>query len=126
MNNDDKNNKNINKDIDKRIKIVSKNIENGYYLSRLRDKLGLRLIDVADKLDLNSATSLSDIERGKKVPNEELIKGLSLIYGVDEVKLSIRYGKISFTVLEGLIRDEGLHRKVWEMVKKKDELGKRG
>ena len=95
-------------------------------MSRLRDKLGLRLIDVADKLDLNSATSLSDIERGKKVPNEELIKGLSLIYGVDEVKLSIRYGKISFTVLEGLIRDEGLHRKVWEMVKKKDELGKRG
>jgi len=49
---------------------------------------------------------------------------LSIIYGVDEVELSSRFGKVSFTVIEGLMKDEGLHRRVWEMVKWKDGMGK--
>jgi len=40
--------KNIDKDIERRKEIVINNIENGHYLSKLRDKVGLRLIDVAD------------------------------------------------------------------------------
>jgi len=69
--NKDSINKNIDKDVEKRKEIVINNIENGYYLSKLRDKVGLRLIDVAYKLGLNNASYLSDIERGKKAPNEE-------------------------------------------------------
>ena len=51
---------------------------------------------------------------------------MSIIYGVDEVELSSRFGKVSFTVIEGLMKDEGLHRRVWEMVKWKGGMGKWG
>ena len=118
------NKNNINKNIERRKENAVNNIENGYYLSKLRNKVGLRLIDVADKLGLNNASFLSDIERGRKVPNEELLRKLSVIYGVDEIEFSSRFGKISFTVIEGLIEDKGLHRRVWEMVKWKGCVNK--
>lgn len=104
-------------DIEERKDIVLKNIENGYYLKGLRYEKGLRLIDVANKIGVNS-TYLSDIENGKKTINEDIIGKLSLIYGVDEIELSIRFGMVSWSVIEGLKKDEELHRRVWEMVKK--------
>lgn len=103
-------------DIDERKDIALKNIENGYYLKGLRCKTGLRLIDVANKIGVNS-TYLSDIENGKKNINEDIIGKLSLIYGVDEIELSIRFGMVSWSVIEGLKKDKELHRRVWEMVK---------
>ena len=102
--------------IDERKDIVLKNIENGYYLKGLRCKLGLRLIDVANKIGINS-TYLSDIENGKKNINEQMIGKLSLVYDVDEVELSVRFGMVSFSVIEGLKNDEELHRRVWKMVR---------
>ena len=63
------------------------------YLKGLRCKLGLRLIDVANKIGINS-TYLSDIENGKKNINEQMIGKLSLVYDVDEVELSVRFGMV--------------------------------
>jgi len=94
----------------------------GNYLYRLRCKYELRLIDVADGIGI-SVNYLSEIENGKRVPRDEFIRKFSEYYGVDEVILFDKFGRISLSVVEELRKDVGLHRRVWEMVR--DENGVR-
>ena len=92
----------------------------GNYLYRLRCKYELRLIDVADGIGI-SVNYLSEIENGKRVPRDEFIRKFSEYYGIDEVILFDKFGRVSLSVVEELRKDVGLHRKVWELVKEKGE-----
>ena len=90
----------------------------GNYLYRLRCKYELRLIDVADGIGI-SVNYLSEIENGKRVPRDEFIRKFSEYYGIDEVILFDKFGRVSLSVVEELRKDVGLHRRVWELVKEK-------
>ena len=84
----------------------------------IRCKYELRLIDVADGIGI-SVNYLSEIENGKRVPRDEMIRNISIFYGVDEVELFDKFGRVSLSVVEELRKDVGLHRRVWELVKEK-------
>ena len=88
----------------------------GNYLYRLRCKYELRLIDVADKIGI-SVNYLSEIENGKRVPKDEFIRKFNEYYGIDEVILFDKFGRVSLSIVEELRKDVGLHRRVWELVK---------
>ena len=88
----------------------------GNYLYRLRCKYELRLIDVADGIGI-SVNYLSEIENGKRVPRDEFIRKFNEYYGIDEVILFDKFGRVSLSIVEELRKDVGLHRRVWELVK---------
>jgi len=92
----------------------------GNYLYRLRCKYELRLIDVADGIGI-SVNYLSEIENGKRVPKDEFIRKFNEYYGIDEVILFDKFGRVSLSIVEELRKDVGLHRRVWELVKEKGE-----
>jgi len=46
---------------------------------------------------------LSEIENGKRVPRDEIIRKFSEYYGIDEVILFDKFGRVSLSVVEGLV-----------------------
>lgn len=74
-------------------------IEFGAYLYDLRDAKGLTLQLLADELNV-SANYISELERGKKNPSDEMIQDIAEFFEIDEKDLFDIIGRIPLRVLE--------------------------
>lgn len=75
--------------------------ELGDQLNKLRLSRGLSLAHVSMRVGCNSYY-LSDLERGRLVPNDNLTRALARFYGLDENELFERLGKVPLAVREEL------------------------
>jgi transcriptional regulator with XRE-family HTH domain len=76
--------------------------EAGEYLASLRNEKGLSLVITSKQLGI-SPTYLNEIEKGKKVPADELLRGIANYYDIPETDLFQRFGKIPLLVNELLV-----------------------
>ncbi|MCW2278696.1 helix-turn-helix domain-containing protein [Heliophilum fasciatum] len=83
----------MNESREERIEKVSRNMDVGEYLKELRAQKELSLTRVGQDLKV-SATYLSEIERGQKVPSDHLIRQMASYYAIDEDLLFSRFGKV--------------------------------
>lgn len=88
--NDEKNNKT--NDIVNRVKL-------GEYLRNKREELKMTMVEVGKTIGF-SAGYIGEIERGNRNPTDEIIRGLSKVYGIDENWLFKEYGRIPLIVRE--------------------------
>lgn len=75
--------------------------ELGKQLNKLRMSRGLSLAQVSMRVGCNSGY-LSDIERGRLAPNDNLIRALARFYALDENELFERLGRVPLAVREEL------------------------
>ena len=83
----------------------------GTYLNKLRAERKLKLTDVSAVINV-SATYLSDIERGKKLPSDLTIRNLAKFYEVDEIDLFARFGKTPMDINLALLDNPRLKRTI--------------
>ncbi|MFD9628607.1 helix-turn-helix domain-containing protein [Peribacillus muralis] len=95
-------------------------------LHRVDRKLTLR--DAADRMGI-SENYLSEIERGKKNPNDDIIRNAANLYNLDEKYLFDRFNKIPLVVQEELMDNDSIARTLYDIstdsgltVKEKEEL----
>lgn len=81
----------------------------GLYLEDKRKKKGITSAEAAEKLGI-SRTYLSEIENGRKLPSDKLIQDLADFYGISEVDLFQRLGKVPLAAREELLRSQKLQR----------------
>lgn len=81
-----------------RDKIIQR-MEAGEFLAELRNKQGLSLVQLSKQLGI-SPTYLNEIEKGKKVPADELLREIASYHHVPEADLFQRFGKIPLAVNE--------------------------
>lgn len=104
--------------------------ELGKYLNELRVNRGRSLAQVAMQVGSNAAY-LSEIERGKMLPNDNLIRALARYYGLDENKLFEMVGRVPLVVREEVETSTLLQRTLKEIAvstlnsEKKQELYQR-
>ena len=75
--------------------------ELGKELNKLRMSRGLSLAQVSMRVGCN-AGYLSDIERGRLMPSDTLIRALASYYSLDENELFERIGRVPLAVREEL------------------------
>ncbi|WP_206812620.1 helix-turn-helix domain-containing protein [Paradesulfitobacterium ferrireducens] len=73
----------------------------GQYLFELRLRRDLSLAQVSCKVGTN-ASYLSEIEHGRKMPDDNLMRELAEFYGLDENNLFEMVGKVPLSVREEL------------------------
>jgi transcriptional regulator with XRE-family HTH domain len=76
-----------------------KQFEAGEYLKDLRTERALTLDQLSNKLGI-SKTYLHEIERGKKVPADALMREIATFFDINEPDLFQRFGKIPLHVTE--------------------------
>lgn len=89
-------------------------IKAGLFLADIRAERGMTLQDVGDKIGV-SATYISDIEKGRKVPSDTVIRDLAQLYEINENDLFERYGKIPLAALEMLEKYDELREVIAEI-----------
>lgn len=94
--------------LDKKEQLL-RQIDAGDYLSSLRNKKGLSITAVAKELSV-SRPYLSEIEKGIRLPSDELIRKLAEYYDVDEDDLFKRYGKVPLLARHHFKGMTGLHK----------------
>lgn len=107
----------MNKDehFDIRTQKLIKQSEAGIYLLNLRNGKGYSLAKVAKTLEI-SANYLSEIERGLKVPSDTLLIELASYYNIDADTLYNLYGKVPFSIINELEKNEELRSTLFEIV----------
>ena len=83
----------------------------GIYLNQLRSARKLKLTDIAEATRV-SASYLSDIERGKKLPSDLTIRALAKFYEVDEIDMFARFGKTPLDITLALLENPSLKRTI--------------
>ena len=83
----------------------------GKYLSNLRAERNFKLSDLSTVIGV-SPSYISDIERGKKQPSDMSIRAIAKFYGVDEIDLFERFGKIPGDVSAALLNNTRLKRTI--------------
>lgn len=73
----------------------------GQYLSELRLRRDLSLAKVSSKVGTNTSY-LSEIEHGRKMPDDNLMSELAKFYGLDENNLFEMVGKVPLSAREEL------------------------
>ena len=81
-------------------------------LHRIDNKLTLR--DASDRMGI-SENYLSEIERGKKTPNDDIIRNAANLYRLDEKYLFDRFGKIPLVVQEELKENDSIARTLYNI-----------
>ena len=85
-------------DIDQQI---FKQLRTARYLQDTRRAIGVTLTNTAKNLGI-SHPYLSEIEKGIKVPSDQLIRAIAHLYEIDEDDLFRRYGKVPILAREEL------------------------
>lgn len=94
-----KNNKNS--EIKNRHDELLNRVTTGLYLEEIRRDKNLTLSYMGEQIGV-SATYVSDIEKGRKVPSDTLIRKFAKIYSIGENNLFEMYNKIPLSALEFL------------------------
>ena len=81
----------------------------GNYLYELRLRRDLSLAQVSSQVGTNSSY-LSEIEHGRKMPDDNLMRELAEFYGLDENNLFEMVGKVPLSAREELESNELLQR----------------
>ncbi|UJF36603.1 helix-turn-helix domain-containing protein [Paenibacillus hexagrammi] len=89
-----------------------------FILIRKRKSHSMTLQVVADQIGI-SKNYLSEIENGKKGPNDEIIASLARIYGLNEEELFEKYGKISLGARKYLEGDPKMQKALAKISKNK-------
>ena len=75
---------------------------------------GLQVKDVAEQVGVSSMY-ISEIERDKKIPSDELIAKLSKIYEVEEKQLFEGFKRVSEDMLKELVNNKELFEVIFEI-----------
>lgn len=86
----------------------------GMSLRLLRTEKGVSLKEASEKIGI-SENYLSEIERDKKIPNDDIIRSCANYYGVDEKDLFDKFNKIALTVQEEIKENDTLSRTLYEI-----------
>lgn len=86
----------------------------GQYLYQLRAQRRLSLIQLGARLGIN-ASYLSEIERGLKMPQDELVSRIAIFFGLDENGLFEMLGKVPLSVLQEIEQNLLLQATLKEM-----------
>ncbi|WP_077318174.1 helix-turn-helix domain-containing protein [Virgibacillus proomii] len=86
-----------------------KNMEFGIYIRELREKRGLTLAQVAERLDL-SINYVSQLERNLRKPTDKLVIEFSQLYKVDQDILFRKSGQIPLRVRKVINRNTNLQK----------------
>jgi transcriptional regulator with XRE-family HTH domain len=79
-----------------------------------RTEKGQSLREVSDKVGI-SENYLSEIERGKKQPNDEIIRNIAKYFNVDEKFLFDKFERIPLVVQEELHGSDTLSRTLYDI-----------
>ena len=88
----------------------------GEFLLKTRHEKDLSLAQVCEHVSC-SLNYLSEIERGKKLPSDHLIRELADFYEISEAELFNNFGKVPLTAKEELEDNTGLQRTLLEIRK---------
>lgn len=86
----------------------------GNELRNMRIMKNLSIRDVAERAGVTSVY-ISEIERDKKTPSDELIAKLAVIYNVEEKILFERFKRVSEDMLEELVNHPNLFDVIFEV-----------
>lgn len=85
------------------------------------EKLGKGLRETAAKLGI-AAPHLTDIEKGRRAPSEELLVKIARVYGIDEARLRAGWNKPEAVVGEVASQDPTTAAKVPEFLRTAKDL----
>lgn len=83
-------------------------------LKNIRIMKDMKLTDVAEKLGVTSMF-ISEIERGKKQPNDNTTRELAKVYGIDERLAFSFIGRVSEEMKEVIVEEKPLFNLVYEL-----------
>lgn len=86
----------------------------GNELRNMRIMKNLSIRDVAERAGVTSVY-ISEIERDRKIPSDELIAKLAVIYNVEEKILFERFKRVSEDMLEELVNHPNLFDVIFEV-----------
>lgn len=95
--------------------IVSKDNEIGEFVTRLRAKRGLSMAQLAARVGVNSMY-LSQVERGTRLPSDEMIQNVADFFKLDENDLFEMVGRVPLVVREELENQTLLQKVLKEMI----------
>lgn len=93
-----------------------KNRSVGMMLRLLRTEKGVPLREASESIGI-SENYLSEIERDRKVPNDEIIKNIAVYYNVDEKALFDKFDKIPLIIQDELKEHDRLSRTLYDISK---------
>ena len=105
------------KTIEERTQDAVNQVLAGAFLLKLRHDKDLALAQVCEHVSC-SVNYLSEIERGKKLPSDYLIRELADFYEISEADLFQQFGKVPLTAREELESNPTLQRTLLEIRKK--------
>ncbi len=76
-------------------------------LKRLRKSRDMNLDEVGEKVGV-SGVFISNIERGKRVPSDNLIEKLAEVYDIEELDLYEGFGKVPESIINEIIHNPKL------------------
>jgi transcriptional regulator with XRE-family HTH domain len=93
-------------------------VEFGHYLQEMRQEKEESLAVVGEALNVSS-NYLSELERGKKMPSDVMIRDIAEYFKVEESILFNKLGKIPLLALEELEENEDLQKTLIEIKRNK-------
>lgn len=103
----------------------SKNQEIGNFVAKLRAQKGLSMAQLAVRVGINPIY-LSQVERGLRLPSDEVIQNIAEFFALDENDLFDMVGRVPLVVREELENQSILQNLLKEMLKldeqKKQEI----
>lgn len=97
---------------------VSKDHELGDLVAKLRAQRGLSIAQLAARVGVN-AVYLSQVERGTRLPSDEMIRNLADFFKIDEDILFEMVSRVPLVVREELENQTMLQKALQEMTKMK-------
>lgn len=88
-------------------------------LKRLRKSRDMNLDEVGEKVGV-SGVFISNIERGKRVPSDNLIEKLADVYGIEELDLYEGFGKVPESIINEIIHNPKLLQLLYKITNNPD------
>lgn len=105
-------------EFDQEFEQLKRMYEVGKFLRGIRTEKGLTLEKISETLNVSS-TFISDVERGKKSPSDQLIRGIANVYEVNEDELFTMYGKVPLVSRDELSRSKTIQNTLGEIARNK-------
>lgn len=88
-------------------------------LKRLRKSRDMNLDEVGEKVGV-SGVFISNIERGKRVPSDNLIEKLAEVYDIEELDLYEGFGKVPESIINEIIHNPKLLELLYKITNNPD------
>lgn len=88
-------------------------------LKRLRKSRDMNLDEVGEKVGV-SGVFISNIERGKRVPSDNLIEKLAEVYDIEELDLYEGFGKVPESIINEIIHSPKLLELLYKIANNPD------